>query len=40
MNVHASTEDKIDDTKDIFDEELERAFNQFLCRILIGYDAM
>jgi hypothetical protein len=29
LNVHAPTEDKIDDAKDSFYEELERAFNKF-----------
>jgi hypothetical protein len=30
LNVHAPTEDKCDDTKDSFYEELEGVFNQFL----------
>jgi hypothetical protein len=29
LNVHASTEDKTDDVKDRFYEELERVFDQF-----------
>jgi hypothetical protein len=29
LNVHAPTEDKIDDVKDSFYEELERIFNKF-----------
>jgi hypothetical protein len=29
MNVHAPSEDKSDDTKDSFYEELEHVFNQF-----------
>jgi hypothetical protein len=29
LNVHAPTEDKIDDVKDNFYEELERVFNEF-----------
>jgi hypothetical protein len=29
LNVHAPTEDKIDDTKDSFYEELERVFDKF-----------
>jgi hypothetical protein len=29
LNVHASTEDKIDDTKDKFYEELEQVFDTF-----------
>jgi hypothetical protein len=29
LNVHAPTEDKIDDVKDIFYEELERVFGKF-----------
>jgi hypothetical protein len=29
LNVHAPTEDKIDDMKDRFYEELEHVFNQF-----------
>jgi hypothetical protein len=37
--VHASTEDKSDDTKEIFYEELERVFHQFpeyYIKILFG----
>jgi hypothetical protein len=29
LNVHALTEDKMDDVKDRFYEELERVFNRF-----------
>jgi hypothetical protein len=29
LNVHASTEDKIDDEKESFYEELERVFDKF-----------
>jgi hypothetical protein len=29
LNVHAPTQDKIDEVKDIFYQELERAFNKF-----------
>jgi hypothetical protein len=29
LNVHAPTEDKIDDVKDGFHEELEHVFNKF-----------
>jgi hypothetical protein len=29
LNVHAQTEDKTDDVKDSFYEELERIFNKF-----------
>jgi hypothetical protein len=29
LNVHAPTEDKIDDVKDSFYEELERVFDKF-----------
>jgi hypothetical protein len=29
LNVHAPTEDKIDDMKDSFYEELERVFDKF-----------
>jgi hypothetical protein len=39
LNVHASTEDKSDDTKDSFYEELERVLDQFpkYCKeILLG----
>jgi hypothetical protein len=39
MNVHASTEDKIDDIKDRFYEELEHVFDKFLkypMNILLG----
>jgi hypothetical protein len=30
LNVHAPTEDKCDDTKDSFHEELQRAFHKWL----------
>jgi hypothetical protein len=39
LNVHAPTEDKTDDMKDSFYEELERVFDQFpkyLMKILLG----
>jgi hypothetical protein len=39
LNVHAPTEDKIDDVQDSFYEELERIFNKFPkyhTKILIG----
>jgi len=39
LNVHAPTEDKSDDTKDSFYEELEHVFNQFPkyhMKILLG----
>jgi hypothetical protein len=39
LNVHVPTEDKIDDMKDSFCEELERVFNKFPkyhMRILLG----
>jgi hypothetical protein len=39
LNVHAQIEDKIDDVKDIFYEELERVFNKFpkyRMKILLG----
>ncbi|PNF40783.1 hypothetical protein B7P43_G16926 [Cryptotermes secundus] len=39
MNVHAPTEDKIDDIKDMFYEELEHVFDNFLknpMKILLG----
>jgi hypothetical protein len=39
LNVHTPTEDKSDDTKDSFYEELERVFNQLLMnhmKILLG----
>jgi hypothetical protein len=39
LNVRVSTEDKIDDTKDSFYEELERVFNEFTkyhMKILLG----
>jgi hypothetical protein len=29
LNIHAPTEDKADDVKDSFDEELERVLNKF-----------
>jgi hypothetical protein len=29
LNVHAPTEDKIDDVKDTFYEEIERVFDKF-----------
>jgi hypothetical protein len=29
LNVHATTEDKVDDMKDSFYEELERVFHKF-----------
>jgi hypothetical protein len=40
LNVHAPTEDKSDDVKDIFYEELERVFYQFPkkhTKTLLGY---
>jgi hypothetical protein len=40
LNVHASTEDKDDDIKDSFYEELEQVFHQFPryhMKILVGY---
>jgi len=30
LNMHAPTDDKIDDTKDLFYKELEHIFEQFL----------
>jgi hypothetical protein len=39
LNVHTSTEDKTDDVKDSFCEELERVFDKFLkyhMKILVG----
>jgi hypothetical protein len=42
MNVHASTEDKIVDTKDSFYEELECVFGEFLkynMKILLDFNA-
>jgi hypothetical protein len=39
LNIHALTEDKIDDVKDSFYEELERVFNKFPkyhMKILLG----
>jgi exonuclease III len=39
LNVHAPTEDKIDDVKDSFYEELERVFDKFPkyhMKILLG----
>jgi exonuclease III len=39
LNVHAPTEDKTDDVKDIFFEELERVFDKFPkyhMKILLG----
>jgi hypothetical protein len=39
LNVHAPTEDKIDDVKDSFYDELERVFNKFPkyhMKILLG----
>jgi hypothetical protein len=39
LNVHAPTEDKIDDVKDMFYKELERIFNKFHkyhTKILLG----
>jgi hypothetical protein len=39
LNVHAPTEDKINDVKDSFYEELERIFDKFLkyhMEILLG----
>jgi hypothetical protein len=39
LNVHAPTEDKTDDVKDSFYEELERVFDKFpkyLMKILLG----
>jgi hypothetical protein len=40
LNVHAPTEDKTDDVKDSFYEELERVFDKFLkyhMKILLDY---
>jgi hypothetical protein len=40
LNVHAPTEDKIDDTEDMFYEELEQVFDKFPryhMKILLGY---
>jgi hypothetical protein len=40
LNVHAPTEDKTDDVKDSFYEELERVFDEFHkynMKILLGY---
>jgi hypothetical protein len=40
LNVHAPTEDKIDDVKDSFYDELERIFDKFTklqTKILFGY---
>jgi hypothetical protein len=37
LNVHASTEDKTDDVKDSFYEELERMFNKYHMKILLGH---
>jgi hypothetical protein len=40
LNVHAPTEDKTDDVKDSFYEELERVFDKFPnyhMKILLGY---
>jgi hypothetical protein len=40
LNVHPPTEDKIDDIKDRFYEELEQVFDKFLkyhMKILLGY---
>jgi hypothetical protein len=40
MNAHAPTEDKSDDVKDSFYEELQRVLNQFPknhTKILFGY---
>jgi hypothetical protein len=40
VNIHAPTEDKIDDVKDSFYEELENMFNKFFkyhMKILLGY---
>jgi hypothetical protein len=39
LNVHAPTEDKIDDVKDSFYEELERVvdkFTKYCLKILLG----
>jgi exonuclease III len=39
LNIHAPTEDKIDDVKDSFYEELEHVFNKFPkyhMKILLG----
>jgi hypothetical protein len=40
LNVHVPIEDKIDDVKDSFYEELERVFDKFATyhmKILLGY---
>jgi hypothetical protein len=40
LNVHAPTEDKTDDVRDSFYEELERVFNKFPkhhMKILLGH---
>jgi hypothetical protein len=40
LNIHAHTEDKIDDVKDCFYEELERVFDKlpkYHMKILLGY---
>jgi hypothetical protein len=42
LNVHAPTEDKIDDVKDSFYEELERIFDKFPkyhMKILLDFNA-
>jgi hypothetical protein len=42
LNVHAPTEDKIDDVKGSFYEELERVFNKFPkyhMKILLDFNA-
>jgi hypothetical protein len=42
LNVHAPTEDKMDDTKDRFYEELELVFDKFLkcdMKILLDFNA-
>jgi hypothetical protein len=42
LNMHATTEDKCDDTKDSFYEDLQHVFNQFLnfyINILLDFNA-
>jgi exonuclease III len=36
LNVHAQTEEKTDDAKDSFYEELEHVFDKFHMKILLG----
>jgi hypothetical protein len=37
LNVHAPTEDKTDDVKDVFQEELERVFDKLVLHSCIGF---